>query len=250
MARLGLVLLLVLAAGCPAGGDDDYPIGPGGGGGGSVTPGSGGGSGDAGTDGDGGTQITARVCLVSDLRRLINAAPGDCAGTGAGNLGVTLGGSAAVLTNNDGSFTIPDQAGSNLSWTITGATLVTSVIPFTSSRILPAILDDTYTDLLNSNSAIVQPGEGSIVARLVKNNAPVAGATAVVNGGESQQTLYDGANATVWATLSTGPLGVAWLPDNVAGARTLVVSPQGGSPFSVPVTIVDQAITFVTIAVP
>lgn len=250
MARLGLVLVLVLAAGCPGGGgDDDYPIGPGGGGGGAITPGSGAGSGDAGTDG-GENQLTARVCLVSDLRRLINAAPGDCASTGASNLSVTLGGSAPVLTNNDGSFTITEQAGANISWRITGGTLVTSVIPFTSSRILPAILDDTYGDLLNSNSAVVQPGEGSIVVRLVKNNAPVTGATAVVNGGESQQTLYDTTSATVWGTLSTGPLGVAWLPDNVAGARTLVISPQGGAPFSVPVTIVDQAITFVTIAVP
>lgn len=251
MARL--VLLLVLAAGCPGGGDDDdYPVGVGGGGGGTTTPGD---LGDAGTgDGDGGidaaVQLTGRVCLVSDLRRLVNALPTDCAGTGANNLGVTLGLSAPVLTVADGSFTIPEQAGSNLSWTITGATLIRSVIPFSASRLLPAILDDTYGDLLNSNSAIVQPGEGSIVARLVKNNVPVTGATAVVLNGESLQTLYDGASATVWATLATGPLGIAWLPDNVTGARMLVVTPQGGSPFAVPVTIVDQAITFVTVVVP
>jgi len=250
MARL--VLLLVLAAGCPGGGgdDDDYPVGVGGGGGGTTTPGD---LGDAGT-GDGGidaaVQLTGRVCLGSDLRRLVNALPTDCAGTGANNLGVTLGASAPVLTAADGSFTIPEQAGSNLSWTITGAALIRSVIPFSASRLLPAILDDTYVDLLNSNSAIVQPGEGSIVARLVKNNAAVTGAIAAVLNGESLQTLYDGANATVWATLATGPLGIAWLPDNVAGARMLVVTPQGGTPFAVPVTIVDQAITFVTVVVP
>jgi hypothetical protein len=251
MARFAFLVVLVLAAGCPRGGDgDDYPLGVGGGGGGTTTPGTDdAGTGDGGIDAPAAT-ITGRVCLVTDLRRLINAAPGDCATMGANNFSVTLGASAPVTTNNDGSFTIPEQAGSNLSWRVTGGTLVTSVIPFSTSRLLPAILDAEYIDLLGVNSAVVQPGEGSVIARLVRNNQPVTGATSVINNGESQQTLYDGANATVWGTLGTGPFGVAWLPDNVAGTRTLIVSPQGGSPLSVPVTIVDQAITFVTIAVP
>lgn len=249
MARLAIWLVLVLAAGCPRSGDgDDYPIGVGGGGGGTTSPGAD----DAGTGDaiDAAATITGRVCLVTDLRRLLNAAPGDCATTGANNLAVSLGGSAAVLTSADGSFTIPDQAGANLTWRITGATLVTSLIPFSSSRILPAIRDSAYIDLLGANSAIVQTGEGSVIARLVRNNQPVTGATAVISNGESQQTLYDTTSATVWGTLATGALGIAWLPDNVAGVRTLLVTPQGGSAQSFPVTIVDQAITFVTIAVP
>ncbi|HWU89420.1 MAG TPA: hypothetical protein VN253_19300 [Kofleriaceae bacterium] len=255
MARVVCLLVLVLAAGCPGGGGDDYPIGAGGGGGGPTTPGASKDAAvedasqrDAAIDAPPG-QLIGRVCLLTDLR-LINAAPGDCAATGASNLRVTLGSSAPVLTNDDGTFLIAEQAGSNLAWTVTGVTLVTSVIPFSTSRLLPAIRDTAYGDLKSSSSVIVSPGEGSIVARLVKNNASITGARALVNNGESLQTLYDTANATVWGTQGTGSLGVAWLPNNLAGTRTLIVSPPSGASFAVPVTIVDQAITFVTIAVP
>ncbi|HWO26227.1 MAG TPA: hypothetical protein VNO30_46185 [Kofleriaceae bacterium] len=251
MARPGYLLLAVLAAGCPAAGDsDDYPIGGGGGGGGTSGPRA-----DAGTGGDGGIDgqgtIRGRVCVVSDLRRLTSAVPGDCATMNAGGLSVRLGGSASVLTSADGSFTIPAQPGTNLSWRVSGQGFITSIVPVSTSALLPAIRESAYADLKGSNGIIVSPGQGSIVARVVRGTTTgttaVTGATAQVTGGESLQTLYDGTSATVWATTATGALGVAWLPDNVAGARTLRVV-VGTTQLSVPVAIVDQAITFVTIS--
>lgn len=251
MARRALVLLAVLAAGCPAGGeDDDYPIGGGGGGGGTAGPRV-----DAGTGGDGGTgeggTIRGRVCVLSDLRRLTSAAPGDCAATGASGLTVRLGGSMSVQTTADGSFAIPAQPGTNLAWRVSGTGLITSIVPVSTSALLPAVRELAYNDLKGSNGVIVTPGEGSIVARIVRGTTTgttaVMGATAQVTGGESLQTLYDDTNATVWGKTATGALGVAWLPDNIAGARLLRIV-QGTTDLSVPVPIVDQAITFVTIA--
>jgi hypothetical protein len=250
MARLALLTLAVLAAGCPAGdGDDDYPIGGGGGGGGTTGPRTDGGVGDGGTDGP--AAIGGRVCLLSDLRRLIDAMPGDCATTGAAGLQVSLGGGTPVLTAADGSFKVPAREGTNLAWQVTGPNLVTSIVPVSAAAppLLPAIRDADYVDLLSSNSALIDQGEGSIVARILRGTSPVMNATAQVVGGESLQTLYDSTNATVWSTTATGMLGVAWLPDNVAGPRTLRIA-AGMTQLSVPVTIADQAITFVTIVLP
>jgi hypothetical protein len=253
MARLALLplALAVLAAGCTSGGGgDDYPVGGGGTGGGTSGPRTDAGTGDGGVDGP--AALRGRVCLVSDLRRLIDAAPGDCAATGAGGLNVSLGGSATVLTAADGSFSVPAQDGFNLAWRVTGGNLVTSIVPVSASTLLPAIRDAVYNDLKNASGVIVSPGEGSIVARLVRGGAPVAGATAQIIGGESLRTLYDGASATVWSTISTGTFGVAWLPDNVAGFRTMRIAygTAQQSSLAVPVPIVDQAITFATIALP
>jgi hypothetical protein len=249
MARIALLLIAVLTAGCPAGGDDDYPIGGGGGGGGGTTPqpdAGGGGGGDGGVDGQ--VLIGGRVCLLSDLRRLVNMTPGDCAATGANGIRVALGDSMPVLTGADGSFSIPTQAGTNLVWQVSRLNLMTSIVPVSTSTLLPAISDVAYGELLSANGVVVDQNEGGIVARIIRNGGPLMGATARINGGESLQTLYDAGSATVWGTLGTGALGVAWLPDNAAGGRTLNV--QGQSTLSVPVTITAQAITFVTIAVP
>ena len=254
MSRLALLLPAVLAAGCQAGGagDDDYPIGGGGAGGGTSGPrvDAGGGGGDGGP-GEGAT-IRGRVCLLSDLSRLTSAAPGDCATTGASGLDVKLGNSTPVKTSADGSFAIPAQTGTNLSWRVTGQDLVTSIVPVSTSALLPAIRVGAYLDLQGSNGVIIAPGQGSIVARVIRGTTTgttaVMGATARVTGGESLQTLYDGTSATVWATTATGALGVAWLPDNNAGARELRVDQGTTTQLSVPVAIVDQAITFVTIA--
>ena len=249
MARLALLAVAALAAGCPGGGEgDDYPIGGGGGvGGGPGGPRTDGGAGDGGTDGQ--PTIRGRVCVLSDLRRLINAAPLDCATMGASGLRVALGGATPVLTAADGSFAIPAQEGTNLAWRVTGTNLITSIVPVSASTLLPAVRDVPYGELLSRNSVILLQGQGSIVARVLRGGTPVTGATARIVGGESQQTLYDGADPLVWPVLATGPLGVAWLPDNIAGARTLQLS-QGTTQLLVPVTIVDQAITFVTIALP
>ena len=249
MARLALLLAAALAAGCPSGGGgDDYPVGGGGGGGGGGGPRTDAGDGDGGVDGQ--TLIGGRVCVLTDLRRLINAAPGDCASSGAGNLSVSLGGGSPVLTAGDGSFAIPAQPGTNLAWQVQRLNaIVRSIVPVSTSTLLPAIRDIPYGEILSRNSVILLQGQGSIVARILRGGAPVANATARVTGGESQQTLYDGDDPLVWSTIATGAFGVAWLPDNAAGARELQVT-LGTSTLRVPVTIVDQAITFVTIALP
>lgn len=253
MARLALVLCAVaLAAGCPGGsGDDDYPIG------GSGRPGGNSGTGgadDAGVDGstDGGRPISGRVCLLTDLRKLVN--PADCAPMNANNLQVALGAAPPVTTTGDGSFTTTEQVGTNLVWTVTGGQLVRSIVPFSASTLLPAIRDSVYTELAGQNNVIINPGQGSVIARIVRNNAAVPGWTAQIVGGESQQTLYDVDSPVLWGPTQsgTGPLGIAWLPDNLAtGDRTLRVTRSSNAmSFDTTVRIVDGAITFVTIAVP
>ncbi len=240
MARLALLLLAALAAGCSSAGDtDDYPIGGGGAGGGTSGPPPGGG--DGGT-GDGGTsgQIRGRVCLVSDLRRLTGQLPTDCATTGAGNLAVSLGGVVAadrprrLVLDADAGGDEPGVAGDR-------AAADPSVVPVSASTLLPAISEAVYADLKSASGVIISPGQGSVIARVFRGTGAVTGATAQIVGGESLQTLYDGATATTWTTIATGMLGVAWLPDNALGARTLRIaygSPQ--TSLSVPVAIADQ----------
>lgn len=250
MTRLAVLALAVLAAGCPSSDIDDYPIGGGGGGGGGPSgPGRDASTGDA--SGDGQALISGRVCVVNDLRRLLNALPTDCRTTGANGLSVVLGDSAPATTAQDGTFAVPAQQGTNVAWAITGATVVRSVVPGSpgAAPLLPAISDLRYMDLLNQNSVLIDQSEGSIVARIIRGGLPVMGATAQVVGGESLQTLYDSNNPEVWGVSATGALGVAWLPDNAVGPRTLRVT-SGTLNLSVPVTIFDQSITFVTIALP
>lgn len=251
MARLALLFLLALATGCPAeGGDDDYPIGGGGGGGGVSGPRTDAGTGDGDGGGTGGTTINGRVCLLSDLRRLINAAPTDCATSGAGGISVSLGSSAPVMTLADGSFSIRAQEGTNLAWRVSRLGLMTSIVPLSGSSLLPAIRDDDYNDLVIQNGGVPVPGNGSIVARVIRAGAPVMSATAVLVAGQQvEQTRYDGTNPMVWGTTATGALGVAWLPDNVAGPATLRVT-LGPTVVPVALTTVPDAITFVTIALP
>lgn len=251
MARLALLLLLALAAGCPAeGGDDDYPIGGGGGGGGVSGPRTDAGTGDGGDGGGTGTTINGRVCLLSDLRRLINAMPGDCATSGAGGISVSLGSSAPVTTQADGRFSIPAQEGTNLAWRVSALNLMPSIVPLSGSSLLPAIRDDVYNDLVLQNGGVPAPGNGAIVARVIRAGTPVMGATAAIDAGQQvEQTRYDGTNPMAWGTTATGALGVAWLPDNLAGPVTLRVT-QGSTVVPVSLTTVPDAITFVTIALP
>jgi hypothetical protein len=170
---------------------------------------------------------------------------------GASGLSVRLGGSASVQTSADGSFAIPAQPGTNLAWRVSGLGLITSIVPVSTSALLPAIREEAYFGLKGSNGIVVSPGQGSIVARIIRSSSTgttaVSGATAEVAGGDSLPTRYDGTNKLVWEPTATGALGVAWVPNNSVGARELRVE-QGTTLLSVPLAIVDQAITFVTIA--
>src|SRR5260221_347893 len=146
--RIVVVAALSVVAACKA--HDNFPVNPGGGGG----PG-GSGAPDAaidGNDGGGNDQIVGRVCLASDPRKLTV-----CAGSGAEGLTVTLAGRQA-LTIADGAFTIARADTTSPIWQVTGAAIETSVMPFGTVPIIPALTITTYTDMLASNGVIVSTG--------------------------------------------------------------------------------------------
>jgi hypothetical protein len=237
------VWLLGLLVACKSSGDgDDFPIHPNGGG----TSGE---QLDATTpidafDPDAGTQLTGRVCVVSDLRVLTA-----CAATGAGNITVTLG-TRSATTMDDGRFTIATPSGSNLVWRASGAAIVSSVVAFGPVHAIPAIGVEDFNDLMNANSVVLQADEGSIVARIVKAGMPQSGATAATIPAAQFPTKYDGPTATAWTELSTAAAGTAWVPGVPIGATTITATPASGTGASVDVRVEDQAITYVTIDLP
>ncbi|HEU0034561.1 MAG TPA: hypothetical protein VFQ53_28250 [Kofleriaceae bacterium] len=194
---------------------------------------------DAGADA---ALAAGRVCLISDLR-VLDA----CAASGAGGLTVTVDGVSST-TNADGSF-LYSAPGGAATWTVTGGTIVKSVVPLAGGAdvLLPAITTADYTTLVDANLATVGNGQGSVVVSLTKNSSPVVGATVVVNLGEGT-SLYDTTSATTWGRTSTGALGMAWLPGHNVGSRTLIITPAGSTGVTKTVSVVDQAITFVTFA--
>jgi hypothetical protein len=227
--------LLAVVAGCPAEGDD-FPINPGGGGGAGGNGGR-----DAATDSDdSGTNLTGRVCLVSDLRRPTTG----CSTTDAGDITVTLGTKLAI-TNADGTFTIETPSGSNLVWHASGTTIVTSAMPFAAEFVIPAITVDDYADLLISNGVLLTPGQGSIVARVVRGTVAVTGAIASVIPAPAFAPFYDGSSSAVWDRDSTGQFGTIWITGAAGGATTMQVSNVSSTQI-----VEDQAITFGTIDLP
>ncbi len=236
------VALLVLVAGCSAGGDD-YPIIPGGGNhtGSPMV--------DArvadGSSGDGGN-LAGRVCLITDLR----TPTAGCSQTGAAGITVQLGTSTAT-TLADGTFSIPPVPGTGLVWRISGADLAPSVIPFSTSTILPALGAQTYLDLKNANSVIENSGEGSVVLAIARGGAPLAGVNVTSDPVASYPALGDRPNATNWVPGATGTYGISWTPGIIAGpTRLTLVPPDGLDVVTVDVPIEDGAITFATVAIP
>jgi hypothetical protein len=260
MKRAVLVLVLGTLSGChmTSGSGDDYPVGGGGGtalGGGG---GGGGGTGDGGlidgTTGDAGTLINGRVCLLTDLRRVGDATA--CAATGAGGLTVSLG-TRTALTGTDGTFAIIAPAGNGLVWRVTDTTpqqLISSVMGFGTDPTIPAVGYETYIDLLDQNSAVVTPLQGSVVVRVLSNGAPVTKATATSNPPTARLALYDGSDSVIWSdgVSGTGAHGMVWFPGvptppvtaTIALTVTGTTTPMTTSVPDVPVE--DGAITFVT----
>ena len=233
--------LLVLLVGCQPSGDDyhvipggdDHPVNP------MV---------DAkpadGVVGDG-SMLMGRVCVVTDLR---NPTVG-CATTGAANITVTLG-TETTMTADDGLFMLLPPSGAGLVWHTSGTNLVSSVIPLSTSNVLPMVSAQTYLDLQNGNSVIVNSGEGSVVLYVRQAGLPLAGATTDVSPTASFLTLGDRANATNWVQGATGALGVSWTPGIIAGTATLRVTPTVGAAAMLDVPIEDGAITFATLVIP
>jgi hypothetical protein len=247
--KRAVLLLVVACQACQASGsDDDYPIRPGGGGG-PVAEGSGGGGVDAGVDdggvvdSDGGVALTGKVCLLVDLRRLTL-----CDDRNARGLTVTLGTRTATTTDN-GAFTITAPRGSGFTWRVTSSVrdrLVTSLTPFGTDNIIPAIETETYRSLLSSNQLLLGDQEGSVVMRVLSGTTRVS----ALQIDPDRPVLYDGADADTWDTTQTqtGPLGVVWFPgvSLTFNPATITLIPQGGTAVTTTATIENQAITFLT----
>jgi hypothetical protein len=243
------VLAMVLAA-CSSG-VDDFPARPGGGG--PVVGGPGGSGGDAGirdgADGDAGVLIAARVCVITDLRKLTACA----VRSGAPTVSVTLGTRIPTAPPTDaGDFTIFAQLGTDLVWRASGANFVTTVMPFGPEHVIPIVSDTVYTDLLVQNDMTALPeGQGSVVARVVRGVAEATGVTATTTLVSANVIpRYDEDKSAVdWNPVGpTQMAGVLWFPGvNVTTTSTITfVRPDQTLVPAVGVTVEDQAITFVT----
>lgn len=237
-----LLAAACLVAGCTT--VNTYPPISGGGGGTS-----GGGTHDAASDaggdagGDAGAMLAGRVCVLVDLRDLTR-----CATTGAAGLSVTLGASHATTTD-DGSFTMPTPAGTNLVWQVTGSAIVPAAMPFGPVPTVPAARATDYADLQAGNGVIATTGQGAIMVRITRGGAALTGATASATPPPAYATFYAGTSTTQWNQGQTDATGTAWLPGIAAGqAVTLAIAAAGGTPSTtVPVTAPDGGIAFVTV---
>ncbi|HEX8114659.1 MAG TPA: hypothetical protein VF516_43310 [Kofleriaceae bacterium] len=245
-------LALVLAA-CSSSSNDFPPLpegaGPGGASGGGGTVGDGGvGDGGSGGAGDAGRVISARVCIVHDLSN-----PTDCDPKGnASGVKVTLG-TRAPITGPDpaGNFTIVAPSGTPV-WHLTGSTFVPSVMLYGTDILLPIVPDTLYGDVQGgSGVTILGEGQGSVLARVVSNGAPVANVqVATTFTSTNMIPLYPTRNGLVWIT--TGPTlasGTVWFPgvDVTSVPGQITFTPQGGVLVPTRVDNVEQgSITFVT----
>ncbi|MDQ3341307.1 MAG: hypothetical protein M4D80_39640 [Myxococcota bacterium] len=235
-------LLLSILAACNPSDGGEFPVEPGG-----PNPGGMGKMLDAApidaAEPDASAELTGRVCLVSDLRGLA------CAATGAAGITVTLGTQTATTLAN-GSFTMMTPSGSNLVWRASRNDLITSVMAFGPSKTIPIIGDQDYIDLQNANSVTLVAGEGSIVARIVRNNVAVSGAVVAISPVAQFAAKYDGLTSSAWTELSTSAAGTVWIPGAGLGANVVTATPPSGTPAMEAVVVEDQAITYVTIDLP
>ncbi len=242
-AAMRIAAVLIALVGCHPSGDDyhvitggdDHPINP-----------MADGRPADGVVGDG-SMLTGRVCVISDLRRPTE--PASCAPSGVANITVQLG-TETAMTADDGSFMLLPPSGTGLVWKTSGADLVSSVTPLSTVHVLPMVRVQTYLDLQNGNSVIVNSGEGSVFLYVRQAGLPLADATTDVSPVASYPSLGDRTNATNWVQGATGALGVSWTPGIIAGTATLTVTPPVGPDAVLAVPIEDGAITFATLAIP
>lgn len=231
-------LLLALVA-CQSSDSDGFPVSPGGGGGKGMMLDAG--LADASSDAS--AMVTGRICVISDLRGLA------CAASGADGITVTLGTKTATTLAN-GAFTMETPSGSNLVWRANKAGFISSVMAFGPSNTIPMIRDQDYIDLQNANSVTLVRGEGSIVARVVRNGVAVPEVIAAVSPTAQFATKYDGLTPSAWTELETSAAGTVWIPGAVLGANVVTVTPESGAGAMETVLVEDQAITYATIDLP
>ena len=251
--KLSVLAALALLTACTS--KKDFPVGggpgggPGGGGGpdSAVPPGDGA-LGDAAL-GDGPLALDAsfyngRVCLVADPSDLTT-----CANTGAGGLTVRLG-TAVTTTVANGDFTIQGQASGALVWSVTGPTIVSSYKVFSDFQI-PAITTAAFETLKANNLVTLVPGQGSLMATVIKNGSGRAGAVAASTPASTYEPFYDNGAAS-WSRTSTGTHGTVWAAGLNVGNATLTVTPPlpDGPVTSTAQPIADGGITFTTIVIP
>ncbi|MBL9014884.1 MAG: hypothetical protein JNL83_11945 [Myxococcales bacterium] len=235
-------LWLALVA-CKQGTGDDYPINPGGDDTGDFHPMNDAPLADQSLT-DSGGMITGRVCLLADVR-----VPASCAATGAGNIAVTLG-AAGAMTADDGMFSLVSPGGTGLVWSIGRADLVPSVVPVTTSNILPIMTSVDYDDMLTTNGVILNAGEGALVVHVRDAAGPLAGAGVTVTPSATYPAMHDTATKTVWVAGNTGPLGVSWTPgiSSLQSTASVTVTPPTGAAQQLVLPIRDGAITFASVA--
>lgn len=240
MRNAFVTLVLALAVTACSSTDPDQPVIPGSGPYGVSGVSSGGGSAAA---------ITGRVCLITaDATAL-----GDCAGSGAGGLTVTLGSSAAT-TANDGTFTMPAPGGTNLAFSVAGPGVVGSTQAFSPSAQIPVMQQDLFDQVLAQNGIVLTAGSGSIFASVLdRGGQPVSGVTATSTPSPAFGPFYDGTAPAPWALDQTGARGVVFLPGLGSTGPTNITFTHAatGSESTVGgVQVVDGGITFVDAVLP
>jgi hypothetical protein len=193
-----------------------------------------------------GMGLAGQVCVIADLR-VINSG---CAQTGADGLTVTLDGNTAMTTDN-GSFVIATPNGSGLIWQVSGPGIVTSLVPFSASAVLPAVPLDLYQDVTLANGVIINPGEGSVIVRSLDavTHQPLSDLTADVMPAATYAPFYDGSTASTWNQNGTGAQGITWIPGVTVGSATVTLQNMAGTQVMAQLPIGDQTITFATATV-
>jgi len=146
-------------------------------------------------------------------------------------------------------FSLISPGGTNLVWRVGAADLVTSIVPVSTSNVLPVITATYYDDMLGTNGVILNAGEGSLVVFVRDASGPLAGAAVSVTPTPTYLPMHETATKAVWVTGDTGASGASWTPGVSAlqpTASVLVTPPAGaGQSFTLPIQ--DGTITFATL---
>jgi len=217
-----------------------------------VTTGGGGGPPQSGSAVFGGAPggvllVTGRVCVLADPRVF-----GVCAPTGAGGLLVQLGNSSAI-TGGTGSFSMPAPTGTNLNFTVSGPSIVTSSQPLTAANTIPVLTQDLFGQVLAANGITLTQGSGSILASIVdRGGNPVSGVTATSTPSPAFGPFFDGTTPTAFTLDATGARGVVLFPGVNVGPASLTFSDlaTSGETTIDGVQVVDGGVTFVDTVLP
>lgn len=228
-------ILFATVVGVSCAGDDGYPIHPQG-----SPPVVG--SADPGQP----ATITGRICRLEDLRDPTSCADGDL-----GGLVVTLGDETAI-TDPDGTFTIDTSPGSLQSFGVSGAGVVPTTTPFSSSTLIRAVDADVFARTFTSNGILLPPDTGSVLGTLVRGGLPAVGVTVTSNPTPAFGPFFDGAEPNTFTLVETGAFGTVLLPGVAAGPTSLTFTDGAGSSTDVisGVQVVPGGVTVIDAVLP